>query len=98
MAFMALAFTQLFHLGNARSRSAVLGVRQATANRYALGALVAGVALQLAAINVPALRNVLQLSPLGGREWAVVLILSILPAVVGQVAKLRRDARRPPRT
>ncbi len=95
MAFMTLAFAQLFHLGNARSRSAVLGVREATANWYALGALAAGLALQFAAIMVPVLRNVLVLASLGVREWAVVAILSILPAALGQAAKLRRRARHP---
>jgi hypothetical protein len=37
------------------------------------------------------------LAPLGVREWAVVVILSILPAALGQAAKLRRRAGRPVR-
>ena len=94
MAFMTLAVAQLFHLGNARSRSAVLGIREATANWYALGALAAGLGLQFAAYNVTTLRNVLSLESLGVREWAVVVVASILPAVLGQASKLRRDVRR----
>jgi hypothetical protein len=64
------------------------------ANRYALGALAVGVGLQFAAFNITALRNVLALESLGVREWAVVAVLSILPAVLGQAGKLRRDVRR----
>jgi Ca2+-transporting ATPase len=95
MAFMTLAFAQLLHLGNARSRSAVLGAREMVANRYALGALVAGLGMQYAAFSVSALRNLLALAPLAAREWGVVLVLAILPAVIGQAAKLGRRPGRP---
>ena len=93
MAFMTLGFAQLFHLGNARSRSAVLAPSQATSNRYALGALILGIALQLAAFQVPVLRRVLALHPIGGREWLVVLLLSLTPAVIGQAWKWRTARR-----
>ena len=52
MAFMTLALAQLFHLGNARSEHAVLTMKSALANRYAIGALVLSIALQVMTAHV----------------------------------------------
>jgi P-type Ca2+ transporter type 2C len=88
VAFMVLALAQTFHLGNARSSEPVLSLAHIGANRYALGAIALTVGLQLAAMYVEPLARVLRVVRLGGREWAVVLVLSALPAVVGQALKL----------
>jgi Ca2+-transporting ATPase len=95
LSFMTLAFAQLFHLGNARSRRPVLAPHRVIANLYALGALILGVSLQILAIAAPALARVLSLEPMAAREWGLVLTLSVIPAIVGQAAKSRR--RRYPR-
>lgn len=92
LAFMTLGCAQLFHLGNARSRSAVLAPRQVTSNRYALGAVGLGLVLQFGTFHVPWLREVLVLQSLGAREWVIVVLLSVIPAVLGQASKLRRAA------
>lgn len=92
LAFSTLSLAQILHLGNARSRRAVLGYRAATANRYALGAVALTVALQLLALYLPALRSLLGLVPLGWAEWAVVLPLALAPASVGQALKWWRAA------
>lgn len=88
VAFMTLALAQIFHLGNARSMDAVLDPARVLSNRYALGALLLTVSLQLAALYVDPLPRVLRLSPLTAREWAVVLVCAAAPAVVGQASKL----------
>jgi Ca2+-transporting ATPase len=89
ISFMTLALAQIFHLGNARSREAVLDWRHAVANPYALGALVISVGLQLVAMYVAPLAAVLRVVPLDARDWAVVGGLAVLPAVVGQILRLR---------
>jgi Ca2+-transporting ATPase len=97
VAFMTLALAQIFHLGNARSMDAVLDPTHVLSNRYALGAVLLTVSLQLAALYVDPLPRVLRLSPLAAREWAVVLVCAAAPAVAGQTGKLlaaRRRARR----
>ena len=94
MAFMALAFGQISHLGNARSADPVVHPRAALANPAALAAVILAVGLQLSAAFVPALALVLRLTPLGPTEWAVVAALGALPGVAGQALKLFGRRRR----
>jgi Ca2+-transporting ATPase len=96
MVFMALAFAQIFHLGNARSSGPVLEFRSAIANPAAIAAVVLSVLLQLAALLIAPLANVLRLVPLGWQEWAVIVVVSSLPAVVGQAVKARSANTRSP--
>jgi Ca2+-transporting ATPase len=93
VAFMTLAFAQIFHLGNARSAAPVLSLGRMSANRYALAAVAVSVGLQMIAMYVEPLPTVLHLVPLDGEEWTVVLLASALPAVVGQAHKVGRRRR-----
>ncbi len=95
LAFMTIALAQTFHLGNARQRAPVLSRRSIVANPYALAAVVVVILLQFAALQVASLARILGTSPLGARDWLVVLALSSFPAVFGQALKLaRHHARR----
>jgi Ca2+-transporting ATPase len=86
--FMVLAFAQLFHLGTARSTGRLRG-RHAS-NRWALGALGLVIVIQLLAVYVGPLAALLQVTPPGLLDWAVIAALSVFPAVVGQLVKRRR--------
>jgi Ca2+-transporting ATPase len=94
MAFMALAFGQISHLGNARSSDPVVHPGAALANPVALVAALLAIALQLSAAFVPVLALVLRLTPLSGTDWAVVAALGALPGVAGQTVKLVRRSGR----
>jgi Ca2+-transporting ATPase len=89
VSFMTLALAQVFHLGNARSVESVLRPARALANPYALGALVLSVALQLVAVSVEPVARVLQVTSLSSTEWAVIVVVAAIPALVGQILKLR---------
>jgi Ca2+-transporting ATPase len=89
MAFMSLALAQLFHLGNARSRASVLSPRRALANWFAVAALALGIALQVLALYLLPLRDLLDLVPLSLTEWSMVIGLSIVPGLIGQATKYR---------
>ena len=94
IAFMTLALAQITHLGNARSDAHVLAPARATANRFALAGLALAVGLQTLTMTSP-LARVLDVSPLGPREWLVIVACAAIPAVVGQAWKaLRRAAPR----
>ena len=80
ISFMTLALAQIFHLGNARSPQAVVRPAAATSNRYALGALVLSVGLQLISVHVQSIRDLLRLSVLDGTDWTVVVVAAALPA------------------
>ena len=92
-AFMTLALAQALHLGNARSRSAVVSPARAIANRWALGAVLLVIGLQVVVVVVPGLRTTLGLAPLGIEAWLGIVALSLVPATVGQVLKLALRGR-----
>ncbi len=87
VAFMTLAFAQTFHLGNARSAGTAVSLRRISANGYALGAVAVSIALQLAAMYLEPLAGVLRVTPLSPDQWLVVVALSAVPAVAGQMVK-----------
>jgi Ca2+-transporting ATPase len=93
LAFLTLALAQVFHLGNARSAAPVTAWHRAVSNRYALAAVALAVALQAAAMHYPPLTRVLGVTPPDARGWLVAVTLAMVPALVGQTAKLLR--RRP---
>jgi Ca2+-transporting ATPase len=88
VAFVTLALAQAFHLGNARSTSPVWTARHATSNRWALGAVLLVVALQLAAVYTPAFSELLNVVPLTLEEWGIALAAAAIPAVLGQTIKV----------
>ena len=92
-AFMTLAFAQVFHLGNARSRKAVIAPRHALANPYALLGAGLSLGLQGLAYGWGALAHLLRVSPLDARSWGVVIGCALAPAVIGQTMKRLRSIR-----
>lgn len=90
IAFMTLALAQIAHLGNARRDDSVFNLRGATSNPYALlGAGVAILLQALAAFFTP-LSEILRVVALEPFDWAMVVGLGLLPAVIGQVIKAAR--------
>ena len=94
LCFMTLALAQLWHLGNARARGTVVARGRWLANPFAVVAVAVGVALQLAAAAIPGLASVLSVVPPTPADWMVILALSAIPAVAGQL--LKRVATAPP--
>jgi Ca2+-transporting ATPase len=91
--FMTLALAQIFHLGNARSRTPVVSPRRILANPAAITAVALSVLAQVAAITLPGLRTVLDTTTLALREWLVIAALSLTPAIAGQLKKLWKGRR-----
>jgi Ca2+-transporting ATPase len=94
IAFMTLALAQIAHLGTARSAGAVVQPAAIISNPFALAGAGLAVLLQLSAIAFAPLARVLHVVPLTPREWAVVVALAAVPAVVGQIVKLVRPSLR----
>lgn len=88
MSFTTLALAQVFHLGNARGRAAVISGAAVMRNRFALGAAVLAGGLQALAVTWRPLGDVLATHALDAREWLIVALLSVAPAVCGQGWKL----------
>ncbi len=90
LSFLTLALAKLWFVFNLRSpRSSV--VRNAVAgNPWMWGALGVCVLLLVAAVYLPGLSAVLETVPPSGAGWGIVLGLSAVPVVVGQVILLVR--------
>jgi Ca2+-transporting ATPase len=91
LAFMTLALGQLFHLGNARSREPIWAYLRIHANPWAVGALAAVAALQLAAVSIEPLRRALHTTPISAQEWLLLVALAIVPALIGQTLRACRS-------
>ena len=91
VAFSTLALAQLFHLGNARSQRHVVHWQRALANRYAVGAVVLVIALQLLAVYSRPFARLLGTVPLSANDWLVIVVLAALPGAVGQLLRMRRS-------
>jgi len=92
-AFLTLAFAQLWHVFNMRDPGAGLLRNDVTRNPYVWGALALCSGLLLAAVYVPGLSTVLKTVDPGVRGWAVVVVGSLVPWVVGQTALMWRRWR-----
>jgi Ca2+-transporting ATPase len=91
MVFAVLSFAQLFHVMAIRSDDSLftVGLRS---NLPLLGAVLLGVALQLAAIYVPACNEIMKTQPLTAGELALCFLLSgtVFAAVEIEKALVRR--------
>ena len=94
LAFMTLAFAQIFHLGNARSGLPVLRPERVLSNPYALAAVFLTAGLQIMAVEFQPLAAVLETHPLGSEDWLIIGGLALVPAVMGQAIKLMTTPRR----
>jgi Ca2+-transporting ATPase len=90
LAFLTLAYGQIFHLGNARSARPVLRWRRVVANRWALAAVAVAGGLQLLTITYAPLAGLLGVSRSALTDLPVVLALALAPALIGQAAKALR--------
>jgi Ca2+-transporting ATPase len=93
LAFLTLAFAQLFHLGNARQAGHVVTIPRALANPAALGAVVVGASLQIGAAVWSPLARLLHIPDLSIQDWGLVFGLAAVPAVLGQALKHWRSLR-----
>lgn len=88
MAFMTLAFVQIFHAFNARSTRSSALTRRLFTNKWLWAATAACVALQLMTVYTPYLRLVLGTTLLEARDWGVILGCAVAPVVVVELTKL----------
>jgi Ca2+-transporting ATPase len=87
MAFTVLSIAQMFHAFNQRSNTESIFTSGNGHNKFLLWAFVASFIVIFAILFVPVLRNVFSLTTLKYREWAIVIVLSILPVIFVEITK-----------
>jgi Ca2+-transporting ATPase len=88
MAFVVLSVSQLFHSFNMRHPEKSIFQLGFFSNKYLVGAVLIGILLQDIVITVPFLRNVFNVFDLNGKDWAIVAVLSVMPLLINEIAKL----------
>jgi len=88
MAFVVLSVSQLVHSLNMRNEKKSIFQIGLFSNKYLIGAIVFGIVLQNLIITVPALANVFSVHALSLMDWAFVTILSLMPLLLNEIAKL----------
>jgi Ca2+-transporting ATPase len=88
VSFLTLAFAQLWHIFNMREKGSGILKNEITQNIFVWGALILCTCLLLIAVYVPMVSSVLKISTPGLRGWMLILPMSLIPFVVGQVIKI----------
>ena len=92
MAFVTLSLCELFRAYTVRSERVSLFRLGVFSNPYMQYAVGASLLLLLLVIYVPFLQPIFNTHPLSGVEWAFILALALVPAVMEEITKwsLRR--------
>ncbi len=93
ISFLTLAFAQLWHVFNMRSTTAPLWRNDVVRNRYVWGALALCVGLLAAAAYFPPLAAVLKIVAPDPLAWLLILAMSFVPVVVGELVRAVMPAR-----
>ncbi len=88
VAFLTLAFAQVWHVFDMRSHRSRPLANEVTRNPYVWAAVALCSTLLIVAVEAPPLAAALHLSRLGPAEWRIVVVMSLLPVAVIQAAKL----------
>jgi P-type Ca2+ transporter type 2C len=88
VAFLTLAFAQLFHVFNMASSKSKLLVNEITKNKFVWFAILICVAQMILVFAVPQLRMVLGLNILSKEMWVVAIGASMLPLLLVQLYKI----------
>ena len=93
LSFTALAFTQLFHIFNARRESGIAFDKTVLENKYLWLSLLIGFVLQLAAIYLPSFQQVLSTTFIPNELWLPVIIAIVVPMLVIQFLNIQFGRR-----
>jgi Ca2+-transporting ATPase len=88
IAFLTLAFAQLWHTLNMHDPGSGLMVNEITRNPSVWASLGLCAGLLLAAVYIPGLQSVMGTTGIGAEGWALVLSASLVVLVVGRIKTL----------
>jgi Ca2+-transporting ATPase len=97
VAFLTLAFTQLFHVFNMSSNNSGLLINEITKNKFVWFALLLCILQIILVFTVPSMRLVLGLEVLPTRIWLISILASFIPVILFQSWKILVWLRNPKR-
>ncbi len=93
VAFITLAFAQLFHVFNMTSVNSRLLINDITKNKFVWLAILICTGLMVFVFVVPQMRYVLRLYELSFQVWVVAIVASLMPLLLVQLYKLIFEKR-----
>ncbi|MEF8874123.1 MAG: cation-transporting P-type ATPase [Candidatus Thermoplasmatota archaeon] len=87
ISFMTLAFAQLWHVFNMRELTSDVLKNEVTRNKYVWGALGLCTLILVAAVYLPGISTVLRTEDPGLVGWMLIIGMSLIPLVIGQVER-----------
>ena len=88
LAFMVLVVCQLFYSLTLRSERKSIFSIGFFSNKYLVGAIVAGLALQLIVVGIPVVQTAFHLQMPDARAWGIIFVLGITPLAVNELSKV----------
>lgn len=88
ISFLTLAFAQLWHVFNMRDINSNIFLNEITRNPWIWGALILCITLLFGAVYTPGISTVMQLSDPGVEGWRLLLVMSLIPLILGQLAMI----------
>lgn len=86
MAFAVLSLSQLIHAFNMRSEHSLFSIN-IFGNKYLIGSLFAGIALQASVIIFEPLSKIFKVTSLTLQQWAIIAALSFIPIILVEIQK-----------
>jgi Ca2+-transporting ATPase len=86
--FLTLAFAQLWHVFNMRSPNSRVLKNEITRNPWVWASLILCAALLVIPAHMPSLTHIFHLVPPDLTMWVVILVMSVMPLLIGQIAVL----------
>ncbi|MBK8805717.1 MAG: cation-translocating P-type ATPase [Bacteroidales bacterium] len=88
MAFMVLVVCQLvYSLAFRNERKSIFSIG-IFSNKYLVGAIILGLALQLVVIGIPAIKSAFHLQMPDAKAWGIIFALGITPLLLNEIFKL----------
>jgi Ca2+-transporting ATPase len=94
VSFLTLAFAQLWHVFNMRERNSRFLDNSVVRNPFIWGALALCSMLLAATVYMPVLAEVLKVSDPGMNGWLLIIGMSLLPLLIGQLVLFFMKSRR----
>jgi Ca2+-transporting ATPase len=88
ISFLTLAFGKLWFVFNLRRPGSALFDNDIFKNPYIAGSIALCILLLFAAVYLPGLSNVLKIENPTGHGWLVILGMSLIPFIFGQVLRI----------
>jgi Ca2+-transporting ATPase len=93
ISFLTLAFSQLWHVFNMRDFRSSLLVNEISRNFFIWAALGLCILLLLGAVYTPGLSGILKITRPGPEGWLLIITMSLIPLLIGQLRLILRGFR-----